>query len=118
MRGNLGSVLNLISLLGREQNFTILMVLRKCFILFDDKTPQSRLTINLVFEIHNLIRSFNLYETTFKKVMMGDILNSSASAIIFQISCKELIIKQKYNVANIFSFRVLLRIQLYQVLSK
>lgn len=47
--------------------------------------------------------------------MMGDILNSSASAIIFQISYKELIIKQKYNVANIFSFRVLLRIQLYQV---
>lgn len=46
---------------------------------------------------------------------MGDILNISASAIISEISCKELIIKQKYKVANIFSFRVLLLIQFHWV---
>lgn len=46
---------------------------------------------------------------------MGDILNISASAIISEISCKELIIKQKYKVTNIFRFRVLLLIQFHWV---
>lgn len=38
MRGNLEFVLMLISPLDREQSFTILMVLRKCFTLSDFKT--------------------------------------------------------------------------------
>lgn len=51
----------------------------------------------------------------FKKSIMGDILDVSASAIISEISYKELIIIQKYKVANIFSFRVLLLIQFHRV---
>lgn len=51
-----------------------------------------------------------------KKSMTGDILNISASVVISEFSCKGLIFKQKYRVANTFGFRVLLLFYLYQVI--